>query len=128
MRAASSPGRAPVSCRRYCSRSSMSPGMNSRARAAATLLASLVLFGAAAVGGYYWLSEQFYGPGPGREVARIQVEQGWSIRTVMAELAHSGVVRNPRAVEWYVRLSSRITGRRLRIQAGMYEIPARASP
>jgi len=102
--------------------------MNSRARAAATLLASLVLFGAAAVGGYYWLSEQFYGPGPGREVARIQVEQGWSIRTVMAELAHSGVVRNPRAVEWYVRLSSRITGRRLRIQAGMYEIPARASP
>ena len=99
-----------------------------RSRVVLVLVAVLVLASGAAGAGYYWLHQVFHAPGPSRTIARIQVEQGTSIRTVLAGLSREGAMRNPRAIELYVRLTGRITGRQMRIQAGMYEIPAGASP
>ncbi len=96
-------------------------------RIAALLLIVLVLAGAAAAG-FYWLQNLYYAPGPSKQTMRIQVEQGANARTVLMDLGKQGVVSNPRAVELYVRLNSRLTRRAPRIQAGMYEIPAGASP
>lgn len=101
---------------------------SSRGRVLAGLLGVLVLAIGAAIAGYYWLHQVFQSPGPSQGIARIQIEQGASVRTVLSNLARLGTLRHPRAVELYLRLSGRITGHQLRIQAGMYEIPAGASP
>jgi UPF0755 protein len=87
------------------------------------LILIAVLAGAAAAG-YYWLQQQYLAPGPSRDNVRIQVEQGTSVRTVFTELGKLGAMRHPRQVEGYLRL----LGRKPRIQVGMYEIPAAASP
>jgi UPF0755 protein len=92
------------------------------------LLVLAVLVAGAAAGGYYWLSNTFYAPGPSKEIVRIQVEQGASVRTVLLDLSKQGALQQPRAVELYLRISRHVTGHQLRIQAGMYEIPAGASP
>jgi UPF0755 protein len=44
------------------------------------------------------------------------------------ELAKQGALRQPRAVELYLRIARHISGHQPRIQVGMYEIPAGASP
>ncbi len=71
---------------------------------------------------------RFYAPGPSTDLVRIQVEQGASVRTVLLDLAKQGALRQPRAVELYLRISRHVKGRQPRIQVGMYEIPAGASP
>jgi UPF0755 protein len=43
------------------------------------------------------------------------------------DLTKAGALSNPRSVELYVRLESKIRGRQPKIQVGMYEIPAGAS-
>jgi len=96
-------------------------------RKIAVLLAVVVLLAATAAGGYYWLQNSFYAPGPSRDIVRIQVEQGANVRTVLMDLARQGAVSNPRSVEMYVRLNSRLTHHSPRIQIGLYEIPAGAS-
>ncbi|HEY3785919.1 MAG TPA: endolytic transglycosylase MltG [Steroidobacteraceae bacterium] len=96
-------------------------------RVLVVLLTLVVLAACAAAAGYYWLQRAFHAPGPSQSIARIQVEQGASVRSVLGGLARVGALRQPRAVELYLRLSRRITGHQLRIQAGMYEIPAGAS-
>ena len=50
--------------------------------------------------------------------ARVQVHPGASLRAVLAELARAGAVREPRLVEWYLRLHGEV----LRAQAGTYEL------
>jgi len=100
------------------------PGRQSGRYFLAMLASLLVLAGAIAAGGYTWLRSQFESPGPGEATARLQVTSGSSVRSVLAGLQAAGVVRNARAVEWYLRL----TGRKVRIESGMYEIPAHASP
>lgn len=50
--------------------------------------------------------------------ARVQVRPGASLRAVLADLAHAQAVREPRLVEWYLRLH----GEPLRAQAGTYEL------
>lgn len=97
-------------------------------RKIAAILAVVVLLAMAAGGGYYWLESVYYAPGPAKQALRIQVEQGASVRTVLQELARQGIVSQPRAIELYVRLNSRLNHRAPRIQVGMYEIPAGASP
>jgi UPF0755 protein len=97
-------------------------------RKIAAILAVVVLLAMAAGGGYYWLESVYYSPGPAKQALRIQVEQGASVRTVLQELARQGIVSQPRAIELYVRLNSRLNHRAPRIQVGMYEIPAGASP
>ncbi|MDB6107219.1 MAG: Endolytic murein transglycosylase [Gammaproteobacteria bacterium] len=101
---------------------------NARRRIAVMLLVLAVLVAGAAAGGYYWLSNAFYAPGPTKDIVRIQVEQGASVRTVLLDLAKQGALKQPRAVELYLRISRHVTGHQLRIQAGLYEIPAGASP
>jgi UPF0755 protein len=49
---------------------------------------------------------------------RIQVYSGASLRVVLGELARVHALRNPRLVEWYLRLH----GEPLRAQAGVYEL------
>jgi UPF0755 protein len=49
---------------------------------------------------------------------RIQVYAGSSLRVVLGELARVHALRNPRLVEWYLRLH----GEPLRAQAGIYEL------
>jgi UPF0755 protein len=98
-----------------------------RRRIAAAVLVLALLSAGAATGGYYWLKHAFYAPGPSKDTVRIQVEQGASVRTVLTDLTKQGALSNPRAVELYLRLSRRATGRQPRIQVGMYEIPAGAS-
>jgi UPF0755 protein len=91
-------------------------------------LVVVVVLAAAVAGGYFWLQDAFYAPGPSTDIVRIQVEQGASVRTVLMELAKQGALKQPRAVELYLRISRHIKGHQPRIQVGMYEIPAGASP
>jgi len=49
---------------------------------------------------------------------RIQVSAGSSLRVILAELARVHALRNPRLVEWYLRLHHEP----LRAQAGIYEL------
>jgi UPF0755 protein len=93
-----------------------------------TLLLIVVLAGIALAGGYLWLQDQYTSPGPSKDSVRVQVEQGASVRTVLMELTKQGALRNPRAVELYLRLEQHLKGHRPRIQVGMYEIPAAATP
>ena len=86
----------------------------------------VVLLAAAVAIGYWWLQDQFYAPGPSTGIVRIQVEQGESVRTVLAQLSKAGLVKRPRAVELYLRITRH--NKAPRIQVGMYEIPAGASP
>lgn len=88
------------------------------------VLALLLLAGLAATGGYFWLQRQFQAPGPATTLERIEVVPGASVRAVLTELQKLGAVRNCRAVIWYLRLR----GAHPRMQAGVYEVPAHASP
>src|SRR5579871_6019941 len=111
--------------RRFCWTLSM-PSRGSTRALAALLVLLLLLAGAAAVG--YQLARQAYiAPGPAASIARIEVGQGASMRSVLAMLARQGELRHPLLVEAYVRLNARLGSPRVRIQAGTYEIPAGAS-
>src|SRR5579871_1988425 len=89
-----------------------------------SIMALLVLAALAAAEIYQRLGQNYASAGPAAAAVRIQVAPGASLRTVLTELAAVGALREPREVEWYLRLN------RLhpRVQAGTYEIPARASP
>ena len=54
---------------------------------------------------------------------RVQVSTGESLRAVLAKLERVHALRNPRLVEWYLRLRREP----LSTQAGVYELPAGAS-
>lgn len=90
-------------------------------RAAAVLLAVLAV---AATLVHDWLKREYLAPGPASEPSRIQVAQGASVRAVLARLESQGVVKNGRAVLWYLKLLAEHPS----VQAGTYEIPAHASP
>ena len=88
------------------------------------LLVLVLLAGAAAAGAWLWLERSFSAPGPAAAVSRIEVEPGTSLRTVLVRLEQAGTLANARAVQWYLRLK----GLHVRVQSGLYEIPAHASP
>jgi UPF0755 protein len=90
----------------------------------ATVLVLLVLAGIAAAAGYHWLRTNYESPGPGTALERIEVAPGTSLRGVLAHLESAGLMRNARAVAWYLRLQ----GEHPKVESGTYEIPARASP
>lgn len=94
-------------------------------RKAGTFLLVLLLLGAlAAFGAYRWMGGVFASPGPHTEVARVEVPQGASVRSVINNLGQRGVFAHPQVVSWYLRV------RRAHptIKAGTYEFPPRASP
>ena len=97
-----------------------------RRRSHRALLGVLVLLLAvlAGAGGYWALAREYAAPGPASATVRVTVVRGEALRAVLAQLAALGAVRHPREVELYVRL------RRLqpRIEVGVYDIPAYASP
>lgn len=88
-----------------------------------TLTLVLLLLGAAAAGAYAWLKHAYLAPGPATASSRIEVAPGTSLRTVLSHLQAAGTIRDARAVEWYLRL----TGAHVRVETGLYEIPAQAS-
>jgi UPF0755 protein len=107
-------------------RETLRPAAAERGRgqlAAALALVLLSVLGAAAAA-WVWVARQYQAPGPAGAVSRVQVEPGVSLRSVLARLESGGSVRNARAVQWYLRLH----GMRPRVQAGLYELPAHASP
>jgi UPF0755 protein len=57
-------------------------------------------------------------------VTRIEVTPGSSLRSVLNRLQAQGTVTDARAVTWWLRLKNR----QVRVEAGVYEIPAHASP
>lgn len=73
---------------------------------------------AAAWGGWRWLQAQLDLPGPATQALRIQVAPGSGLRGALLHLQRQGALRHARAVELALRLS----GRRPRIQAGLYGI------
>ena len=87
------------------------------------LVVSGLLAGALGYGGWLWLQRDFVAPGPAAAALRVQIEPGGSARSVLARLASLGALRHPRSTELYLRLS----GRRLRLKAGEYEIAPHAS-
>jgi UPF0755 protein len=89
-----------------------------------TLLVLLVLAGVALGAGYQWLKSNYETAGPGTTLARIEVAPGTSLRSVLTHLQSQGILRNARAVAWYLRLK----GAHPKVESGTYEIPARASP
>jgi UPF0755 protein len=54
----------------------------------------------------------------------LEVPPGASLRSVLQQLQRQGVLRHPRWVAWYLKLHGRV----IRVQAGTYEIAARATP
>jgi UPF0755 protein len=100
--------------------------MNRRARGRALtfILVLLVLFVAAAAGGYFWVKDLFFAAGPSKAPVRIQVDQGIGVRGVLTQLERQGVVANCRAASLYLR----IHGLHPNIHFGLYEIPPHASP
>jgi UPF0755 protein len=99
-------------------------GAAQRGGVARALLVLVLLLVLAATGGYLWLQKNFVAPGPGPDSVRIQVDPGMSLRGVLARLQGAGSLHDARAVEWYLRLH----GLHPRVEAGLYEIPPRASP
>ena len=92
-------------------------------RVAWFLAVVLLLLGFGAAGGYLWLQKDFRAAGPAASTSRIEVAPGASLRSVLGRLEAMGVLRHARATEGYLRLR----GRHPRIQAGLYELPPRAS-
>jgi UPF0755 protein len=100
-----------------------------RSRILLALVLIVMVMAIALGGGYLWLKSAYFGAGPSKDIVRIQVEQGASIRSVLTDLAKQGALQRPRAVELYLRIQRQLHGgHQPRIQVGMYEIPAGASP
>ncbi len=76
-----------------------------------------------AAGGLLWLDHEFRAPGPAESALRVQVDPGVTVRGVLSRLASAGALAHPRLTE----IDLRLHGRRFRIKAGEYEIPAHAS-
>jgi UPF0755 protein len=97
-------------------------------RAIVTVILGVFLAAAAVEGSYLWLQHSYNAPGPTKDIVRIQVGQGASVRTVLMDLAKQGALQRPRSVELYLRIREHFNRHPARIQVGMYEIPAGASP
>lgn len=99
--------------------------MKRKSRFPALLALVLVaLAAAAAFGGLMWMERLMREPGPHADVVRVHVYPGRSLRATLQAIAASGALRDPRAVEWYVRLR----GERGAAKAGNYDLAARATP
>jgi UPF0755 protein len=98
-------------------------------RVIARLLVLVIVVAIALEGGYLWLGHVYNSPGPSKDIVRVQVEQGASVRTVLTDLNKQGALQRPRTVELYLRIQQHLKrGAPQRIQIGTYEIPAGASP
>ncbi len=87
-------------------------------------LVVLCLLAAAGWGAWGQLRAAMNRPGPGSVPVRIQVPEGARLRSVLDQLRRDGALQHPHWVELYLRL----TGRQAKMQAGLYQIAAHATP
>ena len=87
------------------------------------VLVLVLVVGGAALAGRVWLSMQFEAPGPAAQALRVTVVPGLSVRGVLGRLQSAGALR----CAWCTQVYLRLTGRRLTIKAGDYEVDAHAS-
>src|SRR4051794_12556321 len=106
------PVRSPVTCSQCWNRCSMSRPMPRKysGRVIVTLLSVVILLGIALAGGYLWVKSAYYSPGPAKDIVRIEVQQGESVRTVLMNLTKQGALSQPRAVEMYLRIERHLKG------------------
>lgn len=84
----------------------------------------LVLAVLAAVGGFELLLHNYEAPGPAHHVVRVKVRSGDTLHAVFGRLNARGALAHPREVELYLR----VTNAQPRMEIGVYDIPAHASP
>lgn len=101
----------------------MNPGTQRGRGLVAALVVLVALAAAAAAYGYHRLEQAYLAPGPQEQATRVEVTPGSSLRTVLNHLQAQGTVADARAVTWWLRLHDR----QVRVEAGIYEIPAHAS-
>ena len=77
-------------------------------------------FALAALVAYLW-----WGPGPARENVRVVIPEGAALGSATNYLYYSGAISGPRTKFYYL---ARLLGEGDPVQAGEFEIPARASP
>lgn len=74
---------------------------------------------AAAAGGVWWFSGALYEPLNLPESGyTLEISRGNSLRSVAGQLSDAGILRHPRVLSWY----GRVTGTAGRVQAGEYEL------
>jgi UPF0755 protein len=88
------------------------------------LFALLVVIAGVAFAAFRWSASEYVSAGPARELARVEVPAGSSVRGVIRLLGGRGIVAEPRAVALYLRLH----GIQPKIKAGTYDLPPAASP
>jgi UPF0755 protein len=89
------------------------------------LISVLVLLLAGVIaGGGLWLGMQYEQPGPAPQAMQINVPLGSSVRGVLGRLQSAGALN----CAWCTQMYLRLTGRKLTIRAGDYQIDAHASP
>jgi UPF0755 protein len=93
-------------------------------RARLVVLVCVVLVAALALFAWRSLEQMVNSPGPHAAPVNITVRAGTSLRAVLNDLAAHGALRSARAVELYLRLHRRA----VHVQAGEYQIEARATP
>jgi peptidoglycan lytic transglycosylase G len=104
-------------------------GSRERMGGAGSWVALGVLTLVAALAAGAWLASAQLGvamdqPGPARAAVRVQVEPGAALRSTLMQLQRQGALRHPRWVQLYLRLHRQHP----RVQAGLYEIAAHATP
>lgn len=92
-------------------------------RVALVLVLLLALLGVGALLGNRWLERSVDAPGPNAAPVRVVVPAGASARSVLRLLADAGVVAEPAAAQWWLRLH----GRDVKVRPGTFEMPAGAS-
>ena len=77
-------------------------------------------FALAALVAYLW-----WGPGPARTNVRVVIPEGAALSRATDHLYYAGAISGPRTKFYYL---ARLLGEGDPVQAGEFEIPARASP
>ncbi len=89
----------------------------------AVCLAGVLLVAAAGLGGAWWVLRSYSAPGPHAQPVLVTAPRGASLNAIAAQLEAAGAVENG----LLFRAATRLLGRDRALQAGEYDIPARAS-
>ena len=93
-------------------------------RAIKHLYAALAVAVLAGIGAFVWLMAAFNNPGPATEAVTVVLPQGSGLSAISRRLVDAGGVER----DWVFVNGVRVNGAARGLQAGEYELPARASP
>ena len=93
-------------------------------RAIKRLIAAAAVFAVALLGAFVWLMAEFNNPGPSTEPVTVVLPQGSGLSAISRRLVEAGVIER----DWVFVNGVRVKGAARGLQAGEYELPARASP